>query len=615
MEISMEKTKMIEFKKSKYHFEKLPIILACIMPLFYTSTVLASPIQIGAGQDFYLPSVQANTGTNGDLVSYKTAYLDLGNNIPINNSWNIMYRSKDAKGVPNLVTGTVIVPQTAWQGKGNRPIISYAIGTHGLAQGCAPSQQLQSGKDYETANIIAALKEGYAVVISDYAGYTTGATPTYLAGISQGHAILDIVNAAKQIPSVGLAQNAKTAIWGYSQGGQSATWAAQLQANNYVPNLNLVGIAAGGVPGDFLTTARYLDGNNGSSFMLQGVIGLAQQYPEAIPLNTIANSIGQTAIVRAKSQCVFQSLFEFMNKDLSTYTQGNKTLDQLLVELPEIKNVLNQQNLGGQKLSVPFYQYHGQADEFIPLDQSYALKQNYCSKFSNVTYDLYPGEHIITQFQAAPTVLSWLKDRFDGKTSLINSCSSLKSSPKSTANPVNGDFIVSLKDWTLNASIDLKTLKQTVLLPKDSTFTADSNMTINRLNGTMNVPNFKQTLKIVGLPVTVGLSVKPNGLTSGSVTLDNEGKLKIQGTAYADITVSSLYGLPIGECKTTSPVAFPLNFEGPISSLGNGNLTFSGTTTFPQLKGCSISAVLSTLMSGSGQKFTFNVTPPAPIRY
>ena len=28
---------------------------------------------------------------------------------------------------------------------------------------------------------------------------------------------------------------------------------------------------------------------------------------------------------------------------------------------------------------------------------------------------VYPGEHITTQFQAAPQVLDWLKDRFAGK--------------------------------------------------------------------------------------------------------------------------------------------------------------------------------------------------------
>ncbi len=584
------------------------------LTLGFSQAAIAEPIQGEQGLGFYIPPADVNMGNNGDLVSYRTASVSLGDDTPAIKAWNILYRSKDAKGSANFVTGTVIVPVAQWSGKGDRPIVSYAVGTHGLNQNCAPSLQMQQAKDYESSNIIAALKQGYAVLVSDYAGYTTGSTPTYLAGISQGNAVLDIVAAAKQVPSVGLAANAKTAIWGYSQGGQSAAWAAQRQPS-YAPNINLVAVAAGGIPGSFLTTAHYLDGNNGSSFMLQGIVGLAQQYPESIPLDTLSNATGKAAINRAKTQCVFQSLFEFMNKDLSNYTEDNKTLDQLLTEQPAIKAVLDSQNLGGQKLPVPFYQYHGQADEFIPLTQSYDLKKNYCSKYSNVTFDLFPGEHIITQFQAAPTVLSWLNDRFNNKTILVNSCLSLKAAPQSTANPVNGNFIVSLKDWKLEASIDLKTLKQTVTLPEDSKFTADSDMTTNRISGTMNVPAFKQSLKIVGLPVQVGLSVKPNGLTSGSVSLDGEGQLKIRGTAYADIIVTSVAGIPIGECKTTSPVAFPLNFDGPISALGSGNLTFNGLTSFPTLRGCSLSAILTTMMSGDGQKFSFNVSAPAPIRY
>ena len=64
-----------------------------------------------------------------------------------------------------------------------------------------------------------------------------------------------------------------------------------------------------------------------------------------------------------------------------------------------------------------------------------------------------------------------------------------------------------------------------------------------------------------------------------------------------------------------TPVEFPINFDGPVSSLGNGNLTFTGTTTFPQLKGCGVSAILSAVMSGPGQTYSFTVAPPAPKKY
>jgi hypothetical protein len=88
--------------------------------------------------------------------------------------------------------------------------------------------------------------------------------------------------------------------------------------------------------------------------------------------------------------------------------------------------------------------------------------------------------------------------------------------------------------------------------------------------------------------------------------------LRINGTAKAYISVTSLLGIKLGEGKTTEPVEFPLNFKGPVSALGSGGLVFAGTTSFPSLKGCIFSAVLSSLMSGSGQGYSFKVAPPAP---
>jgi hypothetical protein len=105
------------------------------------------------------------------------------------------------------------------------------------------------------------------------------------------------------------------------------------------------------------------------------------------------------------------------------------------------------------------------------------------------------------------------------------------------------------------------------------------------------------------------------GNVTGSSSLDNDGLLHIKANAQTDITITSLLGIPFGQCKTVTPVNFPINFDGPLSSLGNGNLTFTGTTTFPQIKGCVISAILSALMSGSGQTYSFNVAPPAPVKF
>ncbi|HEX6591330.1 MAG TPA: lipase family protein [Moraxellaceae bacterium] len=587
-------------------------LLGLALALPGTAALAAAPAMNVVDLAFYtkpatLPAAQ------GALIKSRSAVLNLGNGAPTAQAWNVMYRSTDAVGAANAVTGTVIVPTQAWAGSGSRPVLGYAVGTHGLAQSCAPSVQMARGSDYEAANIVAALKAGYAVLVTDYAGYTTGDTPTYLAGQSQGKAVLDLFTAATQVPGAGVSASSKAVIWGYSQGGQSAAWAGELKSS-YAPNLNLVGLASGGTPADFITTANYLDGSAGEAFLLAGVVGLSQQYPAGIPLNTLASATGQAAIAQGKSSCVFEALFDFMNHSISEYTVGNQPLSQL-VTIPSVQQTLVAQNLGNTKQPVPVYQYHGQADEFIPIAQHTALKKKYCNKFSNVTFGVYPSEHIATQFQAAPYVLNWLTDRVNSKITL-GTCLTLAAEPKSTANPGGGNFVVSLKSWPLSGNIGLKTLGQSVALPSSSTFTADTDMTAQTLKGTLSIPTFTTNLKIVGLPADVKLEVTPVGETTGTASLDDDGQLHVHGTAKVNIKVVSagewVLQIPFG-CQTSSPVNLPIDFDGPISSLGNGGLTFSGTTTFPSMTGCGLfSGLFSTLMSGPGQTYSFTVKPPAP---
>jgi hypothetical protein len=599
----------------KQSLKKSALLCAMLVGIgFPFASASAAPMPGPQDISFYTPPVMPG-GMQGELIWYRPATVQLGDAAAVQ-AWNVLYRSTDARGNPNLVTGTVIVPAAAWNGAGERPLIGYAVGTHGLAQQCAPSMQLAAGKDYESANIAAAVGAGYAVLVSDNPGYTTGATPTYLAGSAQAHANLDLFRAATQIPGAGISGNAKAALWGYSQGGQTAAWVGEIKSS-YAPELNLVGIAAGGTPADFPRTARYLEASTGASFLLGAVIGLSEQYPEDIPLNELANADGQAAIATGKSQCVFESLFTFMNDSISEYTVGNQTLDEVIA-IPSVNQTLLAQNLGSRKIPVPIYQYHGKADEFIPIDQHVELKRDYCRKFSNVTFAVYPSEHIVTQFQAAPHVLSWLGDRFAGKTT-FGTCLTLKPAPTSTANPGGGNFVVSLDQWPLKATVHLKTIDDTVYLPDESTFSADTDITEQTLTGDLSVPDFRSRLSIAGLPADVDLSIVPVGMASGSVSLDNDGELHIDGSARADIVVRSagywIFQLPMG-CKTSEPVEFPIHFDGPVSSLGNGNLTFSGTTTFPPMADCGLyTSLMTTLMSGPGQQYVFNVSPPAPTSW
>ncbi|HRZ27335.1 MAG TPA: alpha/beta fold hydrolase [Spirochaetota bacterium] len=576
---------------------------------------LTNASQNGApGEAFYTPPSPLPEGDHGDLISYRQTDVVLPG-APNFASWLVLYHSTDALGAPNAVTGTVILPLTRWTGSGRRPIVSYAVGTHGLSHEWAPSKQLANGTDYENSNIVAALNSGYAVLVTDNPGYTDGDIPTYMSGIAQGHAVLDIITAALQIPYIPLSENAKIAIWGYSQGGQSASFAGELQPS-YAPDLNLAGVAAGGVPADFFEVARYLDGNNGSSFLLETVIGLWSQYPEGIPLEELMNAEGEAAIEKGLSMGVFEALFEFMNTSLSTFAKGGMSLEALM-GIPSVNQTLTAQALGNSAIKAPVFLYHGTADEFIPLEQALVLREKYNDLGVKTAYMVFSGEHITTQFQAAPFVLSWLQDRFDG-VAVTGSSEPVNPRPVSTANPVDGDFIFSLNQWTLDATMRLNTLNQDVDMPGDSTFTAETNMTTNTITGTMSIPKFPAPIWVI-LPLKVRLEIIPTEPMSGTASLDNAGQLHVHGHAYVTIKIKSAgltnyTGIPIG-LRTEEPVDFAIDFDGPVSSLGDGTLTFSGETTFPTITGGALAPLFTALMSGPGQEYSFTVLAPEPTAW
>ena len=350
------------------------------------------------------------------------------------------------------------------------------------------------------------------------------------------------------------------------------------------------------------------------------IIGLSDQYPSDIDLPALENANGAAAVATIKSQCVFQTLLGFENVNIDQYTQGGETLAQLEAT-PSIASAIDAQQLGTTSIPVPVYQYHGQADEIVPLAQDIALKQQYCSDGVPDEFALYPGEHITTQFQAAPEVISWIGDRLAGDAA-PNDCNESAPEPTSTANPPGGDFVVSLNKWSLAASLHLSKLDSTLTLPSSSTFSGDTDLTSQQLQaGTISVPTFTTTIDALGfLPLSLKVALVQQAPATGTASLDTSGNLHISGSVKETIDLQSISFLGIdlvsASCRTSSPVTFPLSFNGPVSSLGDGQLTFSGSATFPSLTDCGLlTGILNLLFPGSGNDFTFTVSPPAPTSY
>ncbi len=373
----------------------------------------ASAATVGpSGSAFYTPPSPLPGGAHGTLIWYRPATLRLGQNVPSVNAWTVLYKSQRLNGQTDAVTGTVIVPTAPWTGSGPRPVVDYAVGTQGLSAAAAPSMQLVNGGEYENADIDRVLRQNWAIEITDYAGYTTGATPDYIVGQSEGHTVLDIATAAQQIPNAGISPNAQVAIWGYSQGGQASAWAAQLFPS-YAPALDVVGDASGGVPGNLTATAERLNGHLGAAFLLYSIIGLNVDYPSQINLASYLNPTGMAAVQTAKGQKVFASAITFVFKNIDQYTNGGETLDQLLA-VPSIAAAVDAQSLGTMPITVPMFHYHARSDEIVPLDQDEMLNSTYCSLGDTVQFQTVALGHIAGDFEGAVPAVSWMADRFAG---------------------------------------------------------------------------------------------------------------------------------------------------------------------------------------------------------
>jgi fermentation-respiration switch protein FrsA (DUF1100 family) len=156
----------------------------------------------------------------------------------------VLYTSRTPQNRVVAVSGSVAVPKGKAP-KGGWPVITWAHGTTGVADVCAPSRDFAgtpnpTGETYINGDLSAWLAAGYAVLRTDYQGLGTPGKHAYLIGKAEGRGVLDIVQAARELdPRIGK----RYLISGHSQGGHAALFAAG-EARKYVPKLRLRGTVA-----------------------------------------------------------------------------------------------------------------------------------------------------------------------------------------------------------------------------------------------------------------------------------------------------------------------------------------------------------------------------------
>lgn len=369
------------------------------------------------GDAFYTPPNPLPPGKPGDIIWYRKV-TPLASKIPASTVYQVLYRSVDVRGNAIAVSGDVFVPDAKWTGNGARPVVAYASGTQGWGPQCAPSKEIAAGDFDEQFAVSGLLAKGFAVAVTDEPGEGTPGPQLYTVGRAEGHAVLDSLRAALNIPGAGLAKNAPAGVEGYSQGGGAAGWAAQLH-HSYAPELNLKGVALGGTPANLQAVASNINGTAFFGFLAGSAIGFGAAYP-SLNLQGTLNDAGKKAFKDLQTMCQEQGLATFALQRVENYTKsGTNPMND-----PAWSKVLDENDLGSMKPDVPVMQVHGLLDEVIPYKTEVALHDQWCKL--GVTDDLvtFPTEHVTTGIDDQAAVVPWLTDRLTGDSTAPSTCES-----------------------------------------------------------------------------------------------------------------------------------------------------------------------------------------------
>jgi len=375
-----------------------------------TATGKTAAVTVGpAGLRFYLPRHKLPKGGHGTLI-WERPYHGLDALRGANN-YLVLYTQVGIKGKLVGVSGVVSVPKGKVP-KGGWPVVTFAHGTTGIADVCAPSRATSAKTGAGSSDLGYApllngwIKDGYAVVRTDYEGLGTPGTHPYLIGRSEGYGVLDIVRAARQLDS---SISKRVIISGHSQGGQAALWAASL-APKYTPDLHVLGTVAFAPQSHTATEVSFLKSLSSSD--LTGIAALILRGADVAYPSLHAGSL----LTPAGAKLYPQTLTKCLTQLDSPTSFGGLALNKLVkpsANLTPLTKDVALNDPDNLKIKGPVLLEQGLADTTVlpALDQ--ALSVSLAKAGDSVTYHTYPGAtHSGVLKAAAADATAFLKKHF-----------------------------------------------------------------------------------------------------------------------------------------------------------------------------------------------------------
>ena len=342
--------------------------------------------------DFYTAPARLKPGRPGSIIWIQPA-IPAG---PGLTSVRVMYHSRDAQRRDAAVTGTISYPNGPAPA-GGWPIVSYGHGAAGMAPQCAPSRGGATGSFFGVQGI---------AVASDYLGLgPTGARHAFLSGESEGHSMIDIVRAARQIPQAH-ASNRWVSV-GVSQGGHASLFAGQL-ARTYAPELDLAGVVAAE------PTSGFEDTYPGDSQLLLDVVTIMSLYGMAVDHPQLHPDDYMTPLAAAKSSVLDTGCLTDVAFAYATIPHAQLFTADPRTTYPASAVALAN-DPGRVRTDAPILLIQGTADTVVLPPRTEKLRAKQCRIGDSVrliTVD--GGTHDSSLATARPQVATWLNDRLAG---------------------------------------------------------------------------------------------------------------------------------------------------------------------------------------------------------
>lgn len=348
------------------------------------NTATAQDVRKGPkGDAFYTPPKPLK-GKHGGLI---WARRQRGPDALKRNARVLLYRSKSVDGDTVAVSGSLTLPRGP-RPRGGWPVVTYAHGTAGVADACAPTRGYDRNLlvSYAYPLLRRFLSTGFAVVRTDYEGLGTPGVHPFLIGRSEGRSVLDAVRAARELePRL----SRKYVIAGHSQGGHAALFAADL-APHWVPDLRLRGTVtlapASHLGVQFEATRALANAGGGlGSFVALGLRAADTVAPQlGVPQLLTARARGLYPQTRRRCHDALSAADSFGGVPQNEILRGDADLDPLL-------NLISAQDPERLRLKGRVRVLQGSADGTVFSNFTTQLVEDYRERDTKVAYTLYDG--------------------------------------------------------------------------------------------------------------------------------------------------------------------------------------------------------------------------------